>query len=40
MAVMSRTCKLVTHMLFTSEERSRSLIYESAHVVRLFTSHS
>ena len=39
-AVMSRECKLVTHRLFTSEERVRLLIYESAHVMRMFTSHS
>ena len=31
MAVMSRSCKLVTHRLFTSEERIRHLTYESAH---------
>ena len=28
------------YTLFTSEERIRSQIYESAHIMRSFTSHS
>ena len=40
MAVLSRACKLVTLGLFTSEERFRSLIFESAHDISSITSHS